>query len=59
MLGSAPGQCIAEKRGIDLSLGLEKPTNLSLEKKRTLSHFRLEIRKSHDLAKDFGGMAGS
>ena len=56
---SGVGQCIAEKRGIDLSLGLEKPTSLSLEEKRTLSHFRLEIRKSHDLAKDFGGIAGS
>ena len=56
---SGVGQCIAEKRGIDLSLWLEKPTSLSLEKKITLSHLRLEIRKSHDLAKDFGGMAGS
>ena len=42
---SGVGQCIAEKRGIDLSLGLEKPTSLSLEKKGTLSHFRLRIRK--------------
>ena len=56
---SGVGQCIAEKRGIDLSLGLEKPTSLSLEKKKTLSHFRLERRKSNDLAKDVGGMAGS
>ena len=49
---SGVGQCIAEKRGIDLSfflkktsekLGLEKPTSLSLEKRRTLSHFQLEI----------------
>ena len=65
---SGVGQCIAEKRGIDLSflfkktsekLGLEKPTSLSLEKRRTISHFELEIRELHDLAKDFGGMARS
>ena len=65
---SGVGQCIAEKRGIDLSfffkktsekLGLEKPTSLSLEKRRTLSHFQLEIRESQDLANDFGGMARS
>ena len=56
---SGVGQCIAEKRGIYLSLGLEKPTSLSLEKKKTLSRFRLERRKSNGLAKDVGGMAGS
>ena len=43
-------QCIAEKRGIDLSffkkkknkdiLGLKKPLCLSLEERRTLSYFR-------------------
>ena len=53
---SGVGQCIAEKRRIDLSffkkkkkknekLGLEKPTSLSLEKKRTLSHFRLKCER--------------
>ena len=65
---SGVGQCIAEKRGIDLSFflkknvgktRLEKPTSLSLEKRRTISHFELEIRESQDLAKDFGGMARS
>ena len=56
---SGVGQCIAEKRGIYLSLGLEKPTSLSLEKKKTLSRFRLERRKSNGLAKDVGRMAGS
>ena len=40
-------------------LGLEKPTSLSLEKRRALSHFQLEIRESQDLANDFGGMARS